>query len=124
MLAAQLRTDLEKQLAHTVPAAFEFRSRVPLHTLSTGSATLDELTGGGLPRGAMTEFHGPASSGKTSSVYRAMAQVTCADEMCAVIDVGDAFSPVDAQSAGVVLSRVLWVRCTTSHQQKKPPRPV
>jgi recombination protein RecA len=127
MSAAQLRNELEKQLAHSVPAAFEFRSRIPLHTLSTGSATLDELTSGGLPRGAMTEFHALASCGKTSAAYRAMAQATRAGELCALVDISDAFSPAEAAAAGVVLSRVLWIRCADRQSepgQRKLPRRV
>jgi hypothetical protein len=118
MSVAQLRTELEQQLAHTVPAAFEFRTRAPLHTLCTGSRVLDDaLGGGGLPRGAMTEFHGTSGSGRTSAMYRVLAESTRRGELCALIDVNDAFSPAHAVNAGVVLSRVLWVRCSKAQVQ-------
>ncbi|HEY0564162.1 MAG TPA: hypothetical protein VGC88_01185 [Terriglobales bacterium] len=123
-VAQQLRTQLERQLAHSVPAAFEFRSRVPLHTLSTGSATLDQSIAGGLPRGAMTEFYGRVSTGKTSAEYRALAEATRRGELCALVDVNDAFSPSAAQAAGVALSRVLWIRCGHSPHERKLQRRV
>jgi hypothetical protein len=40
-----------------------------------------------------------------------LAQATAREEVCAVVDAGDAFSPHAAAAAGVELARVLWVRC-------------
>ncbi|HTM48098.1 MAG TPA: hypothetical protein VL285_05445 [Bryobacteraceae bacterium] len=63
------------------------------------------------PRGAVTEIHGPASSGRTTLLYLALAQATGRDEFCALVDVDDAFDPESAAAAGVVLDRLLWIRC-------------
>jgi recombination protein RecA len=78
--------------------------------LPFGIPALDALTGG-VPRGALTEMVGPASSGRTSVMLALMAEVTRRQEVCALVDVTDSFDPVSAEAAGVDLRRMLWVRC-------------
>jgi len=70
---------------------------------------MDALAGG-LPRGALTEIFGPASSGRTSLLLAALAEATQRQEVCALVDVGDAFNPESAVFAGADLKRLLWVR--------------
>ena len=94
-----------------VPASRLEQRRAPA-TLASGIAALDELTGGGIPRGALTEICGPASSGRTSVLLSLMARMTQAREVCALVDTTDSFDPHSAETAGVELSRVLWVRCS------------
>ena len=53
-------------------------ARVP-----SGVRKMDALTGG-LPRGALTEIFGPASSGRTSLLLAALAEVTQRQEVCAI----------------------------------------
>ena len=77
---------------------------------STGLPEVDALTGG-LPRGALTEIVGPASSGRTSLLLAILAEATRRQEVCAVVDASNAFDPVAAAGSGVDLSRLLWVRC-------------
>jgi hypothetical protein len=73
--------------------------------------SLDELTGG-VPRGALTELVGLASSGRSSVMLLLMTSVTTQrQEVCALIDVTDSFDPASAKAAGVDLDRLLWVRC-------------
>jgi len=82
-----------------------------------GIPALDELTGG-VPRGALTEMVGTASSGRTSVMMSLIAQVTRRQEVCALIDATNSFDPASAEAAGVDLKRVLWVRCgKTSNQE-------
>ena len=64
----------------------------------------------GIPRGAVTDIFGPASSGRTSLLLALMAQATAREEFCAVVDAGDAFDPTSAAAAGVALERLLWIR--------------
>jgi hypothetical protein len=64
-----------------------------------------------LPRGCLTEVFGPASSGRTTVLYAALAASTAREEVCALVDADDAFDPASAAAAGVLLDRVLWVRC-------------
>jgi hypothetical protein len=85
------------------PRTFE---RIP-----TGIPAIDSLAAGGIPRGALTEIHGPASSGRTSLLFAALARVTANQEYVALIDTADAFDPASAAEAGVHLSRLLWIRC-------------
>jgi hypothetical protein len=59
----------------------------------------------------LTEIFGPACSGRTSILQAALAVRTQAGEACALVDATDAFDPAGAQSAGVFLPRLLWVRC-------------
>jgi recombination protein RecA len=93
-----------------VVAASVMQPRPPAATLATGIPQVDALIQG-LPRGALTEIFGPASSGRTSLMLSVMAQVTARGEVCALIDATDNFDPKSAQAAGADLKRVLWVRC-------------
>ena len=78
--------------------------------LATGIPALDELLGGGLARGELSELHGPLSSGRTSLALALLARATGVGEVVAVVDAADAFHPASARSAGVQLERVLWAR--------------
>jgi hypothetical protein len=64
---------------------------------------------GAIPRGALTEISGPASSGRTTFLHSLLAKMTFNDEFCALIDVNNTFDP--ASAAGIRLSQLLWVRC-------------
>ncbi len=82
-------------------------------TVSTGIDDLDALTGG-LPRGALSELCGPASSGRTSVLLALMAETTRRGEVCALVDTSDCFDPQSAAAASVELRRLLWIRCFKS----------
>jgi hypothetical protein len=81
--------------------------------LPTGITAVDQLLGGGFPRGRLSEITGPASSGRTSLALALLAQTTRAGETTAVVDASDAFDPASAHSTGTLLDRVLWVRATS-----------
>src|SRR5712675_1765247 len=51
------------------------------------------------------------SSGGMDIFCSLLAQVTSREELCALIDASDCFEAGAAASAGVDLSRLLWVRC-------------
>jgi hypothetical protein len=91
-------------------------------TVCTGIAELDALTGG-LPRGALTEVYGPASSGRTSVLLSLMAEMTRREEVCALVDASDSFDPHSGAAAGIDLRRLLWVRCwqkrSNEHQRRR-----
>ena len=95
-----------------VPAS-RMEDRPAPATVAIGIAALDELSGG-IPRGALTEICGPASSGRTSVLLSLMARMTQANEVCALVDASDSFDPRSAEAAGVELKRVLWIRCSDS----------
>jgi recombination protein RecA len=94
-----------------------FTQRV-VESVPTGIAPLDVLTAG-VPRGAISEFFGPPSSGRTSAMVSVLAQATAGGEVCALVDGNDAFDPASAAAAGVELKRLLWVRCRILDQVLK-----
>jgi len=118
MQSANLRARLESALGERIPLPFTDIERRVLENVSTGIAPLDALTGG-LPRGAITEFFGPPSSGRTSAMISILAEATARDEVCALVDGNDAFDPKSAAAAGVELNRLLWVRCRKLDQVLK-----
>jgi recombination protein RecA len=71
---------------------------------------LDGTVRGGVPRGQLSEIVGPVSSGRTSLAWAALAAATARGEWAALVDTFDRFDPARAAEAGLVLSRLLWVR--------------
>lgn len=122
---AALRARIEFSLGEHLSSTLLLRERASPLTVSTGLAALDELTGG-LPRGALSEITGPASSGRTGVMLAALAQATGHHEVCALVDASDCFDPASAATAGVNLELLLWVRCSErsslSSQKGLPPR--
>jgi len=78
--------------------------------LATGVPGLDELLLGGLPRGQVSEIHGPASSGRTGIALAITARATRAGALAAWVDPQDRLDPRSAGDAGVDLGRLLWLR--------------
>src|SRR5271167_288908 len=109
--AATLRDRIESSLGERLSSTLLLRERAVPLTVPTGVAALDGLTGG-LPRGAVSEITGPASSGRTGVMLAALAGTTRRQEVCALVDASDSFDPASAVAAGVDLERLLWVRCS------------
>jgi hypothetical protein len=105
------------KLATVVPASC-LEVRPAPEMVSTGIPQLDSLTGG-LARGCLTEICGAASSGRTSVLLFALAHATQRGEVCALVDTSDAFDPASAASAGMEMSRLLWVRCGEKYPARK-----
>jgi recombination protein RecA len=63
------------------------------------------------PRGRISEITGARSSGRTSVVHALLAASTGRGESAALVDTQDAFDACSAASAGVELSKLVWVRC-------------
>ncbi len=108
--SAQLLKQFSQTLAGVTPASRLEVRPVP-ERASSGILSIDRLTGGGLPRGCLTEVCGPESSGRTSLMLSGLAAATRREEICTLIDASDAFDPHSAAVAGVNLERLLWVRC-------------
>ncbi|MCI0356445.1 MAG: DNA recombination/repair protein RecA [Acidobacteria bacterium] len=118
--AATLRTQIESQVrmgARLILPSLLPERRV-LETVSTGIAEVDALTGG-VPRGALTEICGPASSGRTSLLLSLLATATARGEVCALVDASDTFDPHSAAAAGVELKKLLWVRGKTGDRRQR-----
>ena len=102
-----------------VTAASRLEVRPAPEMASAGIHAIDALTGG-LPRGCLTEIFGTASSGRSSVLLAALAAATQRQEVCALVDVTDAFDPHSAAAARLALDRLLWVRC--GHERKPQDR--
>jgi hypothetical protein len=87
--------------------------------LATGVPGLDELLYGGLPRGQVSEIHGPASSGRTGIALAVAARSTRAGALAAWVDPQDRLDPRSAGDAGVDLGRLLWLRGATSAREPR-----
>ena len=70
-----------------------------------------EVSGLSLPRGALTEFSGGHTAGKTSITLSVLSVLTQDGEICSIIDLNDGFDPYSAEANGVVLDNLLWVKC-------------
>jgi hypothetical protein len=81
-----------------------------LRPLTTGIGEVDALLDGGFPRGALSEIHGPASSGRTGALLALLAQTTGGGALAAFVDPLDCLDPSSAAVAGAELSRLLWLR--------------
>ncbi len=81
-----------------------------LSPLPTGVAGVDDLLGGGLPRGQISEVHGPPSAGRTGLVLALGARITRAGALAGWVDPRDRFDPGHAAAAGMDLARLLWLR--------------
>ena len=113
MRAAISKKEFESALARRFESSFEPRRKFSFETLATGIAEIDALSSG-LPRSTITEITGATSSGRTSVLLSVLAQATWGDEACALIDMGDRFDPASAAHAGIVLDRLLWIRCANN----------
>jgi hypothetical protein len=109
--AAALRLTIERSLERRFPAALTPVPRTLREVAATGVAEVDAQLEGGLPVGAISELTGPASSGRTSLALSFVAHRTAEGRACAWVDANDAFDPESAAASGVVLPRLLWVRC-------------
>lgn len=105
---AVIRAQVESRL----PGALTVYERAATEVFPTGVADLDRQIGG-IPQSALTQICAAPviSSGKTSLLISAMAQITRRQQFCALVDAGDSFDPASAEPAGVNLARLLWVRC-------------
>jgi recombination protein RecA len=108
------------KLAGVTPASRLEVRPIP-QMVSSGVREIDTLTGG-LPRGCLTEVCGPASSGRTSILLAALAAATQRQEVCALVDISDAFNPHSAAAAGVNFEKMLWVRCGMRLQKSGSPQ--
>jgi recombination protein RecA len=110
MALALSKTVIESQLTTRFGDVFKLNEQRFAEVISTGIAAVDALTGG-LPRGAITEVFGPASSGRTSLMLAALAHAASHEEVCALVDTNNAFDPKSAAAAGMDLDQLLWIRC-------------
>lgn len=117
-MKASLKSEIESGLAARFGDAITLREKPATEFVSTGLGEIDEMTGG-LPRGAITELLGPASSGRTTLLLASLRAATDRDEVFALVDANDSFDPASAASADVDLDQLLWVRCPDAERALK-----
>lgn len=82
--------------------------KIDVETISTGSLGLDHALGvGGLARGRVVELYGPESSGKTTLLLHAIAEVQKRGGMAAFIDAEHALDPIYAEALGVDMDNLI-----------------
>lgn len=111
MRAAFLKAEIESEISSRFSSAFKLHEKRPAEITSTGITQIDGLVEGGVPRGAITEIFGHATSGRTTCLLSALVHATTHEEVCALVDTNDVFDPHTASQAGINLDRLLWVRC-------------
>jgi hypothetical protein len=106
--------DLRNLLAERFPhVAFTTATR-----LITGLPFLDELIGGGLPRGAITELISPPISAGSASLIHALIHWACRDNyFLALIDGRNSFDASTLNNA--CLQHLLWIRCSKASEAIK-----
>src|ERR1700745_771786 len=113
MSAVFSKAEIESEISGRFGDIFTIQKSPVTEFLSTGIEEIDALVGG-VPRGAITEIYGPASSGRTSLMFSLLAYASTHDEVCAVVDADDAFAPIAAAKTGMDLDRLLWIRCASN----------
>jgi len=111
MKAVVSKAEIESEIASRFGSAFQPQEKRANEFLSSGIPEIDSFALGGLPRGAITEIFGPASSGRTSFMLSALAHATTHQESCALVDTSNAFDPESASRAEINCERLLWIRC-------------
>jgi len=78
-----------------------------VETIPSGALPLDLALGGGLPKGRVIEVYGPESSGKTTLVLHAIAEVQKRGGVAAFVDAEHALDPTYAANVGVDINNLL-----------------
>jgi hypothetical protein len=109
-MAADKIIELRKILAERFP-----HDSVPVSSLlPMGLDYLDQLTGGGLPRGSVTQLAVPGtSSGGALILHEIINALHRAGLFVALVDAHDSFEPVDP------IETLLWIRCRDAAQAVK-----
>jgi hypothetical protein len=114
MAASGKVIDLRKLLAERFPHP---PATAATH-LVTGLSFLDESSGGGLPRRAITELMSPRKSAGSASLIHALVEAAHRDNyFLALIDGRDSFDPCGLNNA--LLRHLLWVRCSKASEAIK-----
>ena len=97
----QLITQLQKNYGkETINISSSYKN-IKVSTVSSGSFILDNILGGGYPRGRVIEIFGPAASGKTTMTLHAISSIQKNNEIAAFIDVENALDMEYAKTIGV-----------------------
>ncbi|MDQ6622447.1 MAG: hypothetical protein M3Y86_03030 [Verrucomicrobiota bacterium] len=114
MAASSKILDLRNLLAERFPQP----QLAPPARLATGLASFDAASGGGLPKGAITELTSPSPSSGSASIIAALLRRAQAERyFLALIDGRDSFDPGPLGNG--CLRHLLWLRCRDALQAVK-----
>lgn len=114
-MSAKKKTELDTKMAEinkeneggSVVSRFaDIKSEVEF--IPTGILSLDTALGGGLPRKRIIEFYGPNSSGKTTSLLCAIANVQAQGGEALFMDAEQRFDPKWAAANGVDVDKLIF----------------
>ena len=101
-------SQIEKQYGQGAIMQMDESLYAKIEGISTGSLSLDIALGGrGIPRGRISEFYGPESSGKTTLALHVIASAQKAGGVAAFIDAEHALDTTWAKRLGVDVSSLL-----------------
>jgi RecA/RadA recombinase len=113
MSISALRSEIESALTGRFKS-LKLSAAAPLSEfVPSGIQAIDSIAGG-LPRGAIAELIGPASSGRTSLLLSVLAEATQRQETCALVDLNDAFDTEVALGMRIEFDYLLWIRCSAN----------
>lgn len=118
--SVQLRHQIESALATRMPGALSPVVRRITERTPCTIDSINDLLGGGLPLGAISEFVGSGCSGRTSLALSFLSTLSNAGQVAAWVDVSDSLDPESAAAFGVDLQRLLWIRCRASNTSLSP----
>jgi len=112
--------ELRRLLAERFPRVRNgFADALPVDACPTGVAALDDLLGGGLPRGQLTELVGAGpGSGSVQVLHAWLRRVAADGQFLALVDGADGFD-VDAVEPDA-LARLLWCVARKPARRSKP----
>jgi recombination protein RecA len=91
-------------------------SNEPGSFFASGFHALDEVLGGGFPRGHMVELFGPSGCGKTTLAIQCVGRVQKNAFTAAWIDADHTFDPAYAAGLGVEMERMPFAQPATAEQ--------
>ncbi len=110
-------SQIEKQYGQGSIMRMDENKYAKIEGVSTGSISLDVALGGvGIPRGRITEFFGPESSGKTTLALHVIANAQRNGGVAAFIDAEHALDTTWAKRLGVDVSGMLVSQPDTGEQ--------
>ena len=107
---------IEKDHGNEAIMRLGMKNKTTLNTISTGSLSLDECLGGGIPEGRIIEIYGPESSGKTTLTLHIIAEAQKKGGLAAFIDAEHALDPQYARQLGVDTDNLLLSQPDTGEQ--------
>ena len=113
MNTSALKSQIEATMAGRFKSSLNQAEGSLSEFVSSGIPEIDSITGG-LPRGAIAEIIGSASSGRTSLLLSLLAHATQRQELCALVDLNDTFDTEAAIAMKVDLDNLLLVRCSSN----------